>query len=195
MTPKRPTATNVEVDLFVLRYYFASNLGKNVESCGTYVIIANKINKAINIGTKYLNVDSNLTLATLAPINKFSPKGGVNKPIVKLKHTTIPKCNGSIPKGNTIGNKIGTKIKIAATVSINIPTTNKNILISNSTKNGLVVNSAIEFAINCGICSKVKILPKNVAVPTKIITVPDVIEALEKTSIKSLNDTPYTQIS
>lgn len=129
-------------------YYFPSKFGKNSVIEGTYVIMNNTTSKARKIWKTYLNVFSNGTFAILLPINKLMPNGGVTKPKLKFKQTIIPKWIGSIPNGRTIGNNNGTKINTAATVSINIPTMSRKILINSKIINGFVVQLEIASAKN-----------------------------------------------
>ena len=58
--------------------------------------------------------------------NRFSPSGGVMKPIDKVQITTMPTWVGSAPVMYITGNNTGTKIRMAARVSMNMPTKSRN---------------------------------------------------------------------
>src|SRR5690625_3286498 len=90
---------------------------KNKDNCGTNVRMSNVINIAKKKGiTARDNVSIDKPDMPEAT-NKFTPRGGVIKPIAKLTTMTIPKCIGSKPMLTAIGSKIGVKIMIAANVS------------------------------------------------------------------------------
>ena len=54
--------------------------------------------------------------------NRFSPSGGVMKPIDSTQITTMPTWVGSAPTVYITGSSTGTRIRIAARVSMNMPT-------------------------------------------------------------------------
>ncbi|MPM88386.1 hypothetical protein SDC9_135489 [bioreactor metagenome] len=72
-------------------------------------------------------------------------------PMIRLMHITIPKCSGSMPTAFITGRRTGTKMMIAAVVSITIPTINSNILISSNKIYLLVVIASKASAIIVGI--------------------------------------------
>lgn len=119
------------------------------------------------------SMDNPLTpLAT----NKFTPKGGVQKPIAKLTVKITPNKIGSTPILDTTGSKIGVNMIMEAIVSINMPTNNKKILIINRITIGLSEIFTKKFANFAGTCCKVSNRPKVEAKATNIKTVPEVKE-------------------
>ena len=69
--------------------------------------------------------------ATLQPIKRTEPTGGVHNPTLRFIIIIIPKWIGSSPSCEvTIGRKIGVKIKTAGVMSINTPTNNSIIFIT-----------------------------------------------------------------
>ena len=89
--------------------------------------------RTIKIGGKNLKVAlvtlSIGTLATLLKTNRTVPKGGVMTPITRLRIIIIPKWTGSIPICLIKGRKTGTRMFIAATVSMKQPTKSNTIFI------------------------------------------------------------------
>src|SRR5687768_17611554 len=59
---------------------------------------------------------------TVEMTNRFVPTGGVLRPIIRFTITMIAKWIGSIPNETAVGCRIGTKIRIAGTVSTSAPT-------------------------------------------------------------------------
>ena len=98
-----------------------------------------------------------VTCATLQPVNKIAPTGGVIHPIHRLKVIITPKCTGFIPKLSAIGRNIGVKIKMAGVGSINVPKISKMIFIRNKIIIGLSEKPRIESAIRLGILVNAKI--------------------------------------
>ena len=60
---------------------------------------------------------------------RFSPNGGVWKPMASAQTTTMPTCTGSIPSMYMIGSSTGVRIMIAASVSMNMPTNSRKKMI------------------------------------------------------------------
>ncbi len=86
--------------------------------------------------------------------------------MAKATTIIIPKWIGSYPSSVTIGKNIGVSIKIAANVSINIPTINKSNIIINIIIIGF---SLIEIKADDTVCGKwinFKIFPITVATYT-----------------------------
>ena len=81
-------------------------------------------------GRSVLNTSSIFTFATLQPVNRIGPTGGVIVPMHRLNTIMIPKWMGCMPKLVQIGRKIGVNISIAGVISINIPTTRSIIFIN-----------------------------------------------------------------
>ena len=104
--------------------------------------------------------------------NKSIPYGGVQKPIAKFIVSIIPNVIGDIPKETAIGSKIGVSIIVAGILSINIPTSNKKILINRRTMKPLLLTDSINEAILAGICSIVKSAAKAVDKPTIKVVAP-----------------------
>lgn len=77
-------------------------------------------------GTDAFIIRSNGIPVTFSAAYKHTPTGGVISPKDNVITKNTTKNNGDTPTACTAGNKIGTKIKIAAVASINIPTTIKN---------------------------------------------------------------------
>src|SRR5699024_1081360 len=98
---------------------------------------SNAIIIAINSGKLALTILSKGTFPTAEETNKLTTTGGVMKPIAKLTTIMTPKCIGSTRNTVETGNRIDVKITIAAIVSIQEPTINKNILIKNNIIIGL----------------------------------------------------------
>ena len=62
--------------------------------------------------------------------NRFTPSGGVMKPIARLTTMMIPKCVTSTPIAVTTGYRMGARIIIAHSVSMKQPTISSSTLIS-----------------------------------------------------------------
>ena len=114
------------------------------DSPGTYVMIINAPNINSKIGTIAFIICSIGVFPTAEAMNKFTPNGGVIKPIAKLTTIMTPKWIGSTPASTAIGNKIGVSIAKAGIVSIKAPTTNKNTLIHSKIIIGLDETDAID---------------------------------------------------
>ncbi|MCY1245190.1 hypothetical protein D9M72_583190 [compost metagenome] len=71
-------------------------------------------------------------------------------PTARLVMTIMPKWMGSIPKLTLIGARIGTMIRIAASASMNMPTTNNMPFTSSRKAKGLVVTDPSVAATRCG---------------------------------------------
>ena len=65
------------------------------------------------------------------------PTGGVSRPIIRFRIITRPKCTGSMPSLAMMGMKTGTRIVIAAIVSMKQPTNSRNTLASSRNTSGL----------------------------------------------------------
>ena len=153
-----------------------------MEIAGTYVSNNNVAIIKTKNGMIPLMTTSNVVSPTREATNKFTPSGGVIKPIAKLVTMMIPKCTGSTPKAVTTGNKIGAKIMMAHTVSMKQPTSNNNKLMSNKINTLLSVIVVNNVATVVGIRPKVNTLENAVAQPitTKMVAV--VSQALFVTS-------------
>src|SRR5690625_811891 len=123
-------------------------------------MITNTINTATNKPPDALIILVGDMLVTLAVTNRTTPTGGVTKPNAKLIVIINPKWTGSTPIAVTTGKRTGTRIKIAAVISKNIPIISSNTLIINKIIIGfsLMDNNAVDTC--CGICSIVKDQPK-----------------------------------
>lgn len=106
----------------------------------------------------------------LEATNKQTPTGGVVRPIIRFNTAITAKWMGSTSTAKATFNRIGNKISSAAMVSIKVPTTISNRLMSSSTTYLLVVKPKISADMVCGICSVIKINPKRLAKPTKTIS-------------------------
>ena len=152
---------------------YPSRFGKNIEIAGTYV--SNNNVPIINTknGIMPRITTSNVVSPTRDATNRFTPKGGVMKPIAKFVTIMIPKCTGSTPKAVTTGNSMGAKIMMAHTVSIKQPTNNNNKLIKSNINTLLSVIVVNNVATVVGIRPKVNTLENAVAQPitTKIVAV------------------------
>ena len=91
------------------------------------------------------------TLATPQPTKRALPTGGVQIPIQRLKHITIPKWTGWSPSLMATGRKIGVKIKMAGVKSIKVPMTRRIILRMSKTIIGETESEFIRLAIISGI--------------------------------------------
>ncbi|HOG63407.1 MAG TPA: hypothetical protein PLB33_07505, partial [Sedimentibacter sp.] len=81
--------------------------GSHVTRLGTNVI-RNRTNiRGIRNGRIALYILSIDISATLAHTNSDVPTGGVERPIIRLRINTIPRCTGSIPKLPISGIKNG----------------------------------------------------------------------------------------
>jgi hypothetical protein len=60
-------------------------------------------------------------LVRLAETNKFTPKGGVQKPMTPPTINIMPRCKGWTPIRDVRGKKIGVRIIIVANVSMKQP--------------------------------------------------------------------------
>lgn len=60
-------------------------------------------------------------LASPEAIKRFSPKGGVSKPISQFITRTTPKCMGSTPRDVITGKRTGVTSMMVAGVSMNMP--------------------------------------------------------------------------
>ena len=89
---------------------------------------------------------------------RFTPIGGVTKPIAKFTTIITPKWIGFIPNPSTIGRRIGVRIRMAGVVSITIPTSNNTRLITINTTTLLVKWARIHPLISCGTCISVSTL-------------------------------------
>lgn len=169
--------------------------GSQRDTEGMYVIIVRARTITKKNGMIPFDTSSKESFDMPQATNKFTPNGGVIKPIERLTTITIPKWTGSIPTDVAIGNNIGANIIIAAVVSIKVPTISKSIFINNKIIAGLDVRDCIKLAIVRGTCSIVRILPKEVAVPTMISTVAVVKAEFFKISGTSLSfNSLYTNL-
>lgn len=108
-------------------------------------------------------------LPMLEATNRQTPTGGVVSPIIKFSTAITEKCIGSTPTVMATFNKIGKRIRSAATVSMNVPTKINRRLIKSSTMYLFVLKSSISFEIYCGILSVIRIQPNRFAKPTNTI--------------------------
>ena len=88
-----------------------------------------------------------------AVIKSSIPKGGVERPTIILKVTTMPKWIILIPKVLATGIRIGTKTNCMVDVSMNIPRIRMNTLTRIRNVALLVVMFKIQFAIFAASCS------------------------------------------
>src|SRR5699024_730908 len=168
--------------VFYIRSY---SLKKNSDNCGTNVMI-NTLTIIIMInGIIARTKGSNVVLPTRAPTNSDTPTGGVINPIAKLATMMIPKWVGSIPIDVTTGSKIGVKITIAAIASMKVPTISKNKLINNMVIIGDIFASVKAVAIDCGTCSRVKIMP-NIDAAEMINKITDVVTTDSTNIVRSV---------
>ena len=80
------------------------------------------MNKGINHGKMATVVCSTDSFEIRANTKSTMPRGGCSNPIMRFNTMTKPKWIGSMPSFKTIGNKMGTRIVIAAVVSMKHPT-------------------------------------------------------------------------
>ena len=128
-----------EIEGIVSHIYYAQEYDGIIVAPATANIIA-KVNSgiagnnikitsetAINIiqGIEALIIFSRGSPVTFSAAYKQTPTGGVISPNERVITKNTTKNNGVTPTAWTAGNKIGTKINIAAVASINIPTTIK----------------------------------------------------------------------
>ena len=122
---------------------------------GTKVIKIKTANSTKKSGMICLDIAAIPTFAIELETNRQIPIGGVTRPIIKLKITTIPKCTGSIPRLIAIGCRIGSNISIAAIPSRNRPTTSKITLTRIKNIQGLDTCSSTIWLTVCGTLEKV----------------------------------------
>ena len=77
--------------------------------------------RGIRNGRIALYICSIVMFAVLAQINSDVPTGGVQRPIIRFRTRTTPRCTGSMPKEDISGIRNGTVIVITARASMNIP--------------------------------------------------------------------------
>ena len=88
--------------------------GKNSDKLGMYVNNISTTNITARHGNNHLIIRSIGALPILDAMNRFTPTGGVQRPMVKLTVIIRPKCNGSTPNAETVGNSTGVNRIIAA---------------------------------------------------------------------------------
>ena len=135
---------------------------------GTYVINISVAIIRIRKGMIPLITLSNVVSPTRDATKRFTPSGGVMKPIARLTTMMIPKWIGSTPREVTTGNRMGARIIIAHSVSMKQPTIRSNRLISNRIRIALSVRDSIPDATVAGIRPSVRTLEKPAAQPITI---------------------------
>src|SRR6266542_2483424 len=111
--------------------------GSHSTVCGTYVMITSVMSSGTSHGITALTVASNEIFATFCNMNSTIPTGGVSSPIIRFSTMIRPKCTGSMPSFAMIGMNTGTRIVIAAIVSMKQPIKSKNTLASSRNTAGL----------------------------------------------------------
>ena len=91
------------------------------------MISINAKNIVIKKGITAILSFSMLIFPMLQPTNKFTPTGGVRKPMDAQMIITIPKWIGCIPNSVAIGSSNGVKISMFANASIKVPMTRRKI--------------------------------------------------------------------
>ena len=77
-------------------------------------------------GTLALIIFSNGRPVTFSAAYRHTPTGGVIRPKERVITRNTTKNSGDTPTACTAGSRIGTRMKIAAVASMNIPTTIRN---------------------------------------------------------------------
>ena len=95
--------------------------------------------------------------------NRFSPSGGVWNPMESAQMTTIPTWVGSAPSMYMIGISTGTRIMMAASVSMNMPTKSSSTIRKSHTTSRLSVMPSSCAASCAGISSSTSTRPNTVA--------------------------------
>ena len=94
-------------------------------------------NSGIIQGATAATVRSNDSPDTFCSTNSTMPTGGVSRPIIRLSTRISPKWIGSMPSLAMIGMKTGTRMVIAAIVSMKQPTNSRKTLASSRKTIGL----------------------------------------------------------
>src|SRR5882672_10579880 len=97
-------------------------------------------------GSIAIVVRSTESLAVRDSTNSTVPNGGCNRPIIRLRTITRPKCTRSMPSFWQIGTRIGTSSVIAATGSRKQPTTSISTFASSRNTQGACVNESTQTA-------------------------------------------------
>src|SRR6266511_4159699 len=104
-------------------------------------------------------------------MKRTMPTGGVSRPIIRFSTMIRPKCTGSMPSLAMIGMNTGTRIVIAAIVSMKQPTKSRKILASSRKTSGLSLIDSTQAAIASVICVVVSTQAKIDALATMNSTV------------------------
>ena len=108
------------------------------------------------------------TLAMSATRNSARPIGGVSRPIIRLKITTMPRCTGSTPAAISGLAMMGAITSMAVVLSRNMPTTSSSTFTSSSSTQGSVEIESMNFVMACGTCSTDSTQPNSAATATMI---------------------------
>jgi len=130
------------------------------------------------------------TCATLQPIKRTEPTGGVHNPTLRFIIIIIPKWIGSSPSCEvTIGRKIGVKIKTAGVISINIPTNKRIRFIMKRIIYGFSLIETNPELTSCGMFSNDITHESPIDVPTRSITIAVILTVFIRISGRSFHFT------
>ena len=104
------------------------DLGIYSEISGMNVMKANAISKAAIQGSRAFAILWTGTSPILDVTNNTSPKGGERTPIIRLSTMIMPNWTKFTSNAINSGIRMGVRIVMAEVVSMNIPTTSRNIL-------------------------------------------------------------------
>src|SRR5690606_6360726 len=97
--------------------------GSHMLTLGKYVMMISARNSGTSQGRIAIVVRSTDSFDTRASTNSTMPSGGCSRPIIRFRVMTRPKWIGSMPSFSTSGNRMGTRMVMAAMVSMKQPTT------------------------------------------------------------------------
>ena len=104
-----------------------------------------------------------------APVQMHMPTGGVVRPIIRFRMAIRAKWTGFMPTAVATGSSTGKVIRIAARLSMNMPTKVSTRLISRITRMRFVVMLRIAVATFCGMRSLVRMNANTFARPIRMI--------------------------
>ena len=108
--------------------------------------------------------------AMMLTMYRLMPTGGVSSPIIRFSTTTIARWTGSTPAATSAGVMTGARIRIAARVSMNMPTTSSSTLTSSSSTHGCSDTPSRNPVAFIGTWSIVSTHANSAALPTISIT-------------------------
>ncbi len=95
--------------------------------------------------------------------NRFSPTGGVIRPISMFTTMMTPRWIGSIPSSTAIGKRIGARIRMIADGSMKAPATSSTMFTTSRNIHGSRPAASTHAVMACGICSVVSTWAKSMA--------------------------------